>query len=202
MMTRISDRGNIRGALSQAQVQALVAHCSMENDPNKKWPVIIMAFTGMRNSEVMQLRKQDIKTCDDTGVVYIQVTPDSGPLKTESSLRSIPIHSYLIKNGFIDFVSNAPQERLFDKKGKFLTRFYSNILKVKCGIPDYNGDNERLNLYSLRHFVVTTLLSKNINTPTTQQLVGHRKSSSITDINYTHRFSLLDLKVAIETLSS
>ena len=48
----------------------------------RNWPVNIMAFTGMRNAEVMQLRKEDIKQSEE-GIWYFRVTEEAGKLKTQ-----------------------------------------------------------------------------------------------------------------------
>jgi len=189
-----------RGAFSKSQVHKMVNYCEGLTKSDQKWPVIIMSLTGMRNTEIMQLRKDDIKKCKDTGITYFDITGDAGSVKTESSQRKVPVHNKLIEMGFLEYVKQVTGKKLFDRDGKYLTSFYSGTLKKQCAIPEVDESDDPLSLYSLRHFVVTRLQGANTNLALTQQLVGHRKSQSITDVNYTHQFTLNELKEAIENV--
>lgn len=87
-----------------------------KSDPTKFWIPLIALFTGMRLDEIGQLQKEDIKELDN--IVYFDVN-DSGngkKVKTKSSIRQIPIHSELVKLGFLDYVKglgDSPQSFLF-----------------------------------------------------------------------------------------
>ena len=63
---------NVRGAFSKKQVAKIMDFVNGLND-GKKWPIKIMAFTGMRNNEVMQLRKEDIKKSEE-GIDYFYIS--------------------------------------------------------------------------------------------------------------------------------
>jgi integrase len=185
---------NIRGAFDDHQVKRIISYCKSKKD-HQKWAPIIMAYTGARCGEIMQLRKEDIKTCKDSGIHYILITKDAGKLKTSSSQRKVPIHSKLIDMGFLGFVAGSG-ERLFCGDGKTLTRFYEQIQK-HCDLPPRNELDELLSLYSLRHSVITKLQEENINEATTQQVVGHKKQTNVTNKNYTHKFKLAKLEEAV-----
>jgi integrase len=189
MRTKIPNGGNKRGAFENLTVRKIVDYCTGQKDLNKKWPVLIMAYSGMRNGEVLQLRKEDIKQCLETNIYYMHITPESGSVKTKAGIRRVPIHQELLSLRFLDFVNSQPKGKLFVKDSKFLTRYYTSTIKLNCSIPDKNEFEESLTLYSLRHTVITKLQENNVNKAITQQIVGHSKQSSVTD-DYTHIFSL------------
>lgn len=92
------------------------------NHPHEFWISLLGLFTGARAGELAQLHKADIKDID--GIWYLDlINEDDGEeqklnsskkvLKTDSSRRNIPLHSALIKLGFLDFVKKAKSGRLF-----------------------------------------------------------------------------------------
>ncbi|WP_350979004.1 tyrosine-type recombinase/integrase [Shewanella sp. AC34-MNA-CIBAN-0136] len=186
-----------RGAFSHAQMQSIVQYALTQSEGYKKWPLLIMAYTGMRNGEVMQLRKQDIKHDTASNFHYFHITPDAGAVKTKAAIRTIPIHSKLIEQGFLAFVMHS-NERLFEQGARALTSYYQRFKKV-LQLPDIDENSDVLSLYSIRHRVITTLQSKGVNSSTTQQLVGHAKQSTITD-RYTHDIDISSLKLAVEVI--
>lgn len=193
MRYKVKNEQRKRGRFSKRQV-AKILKCVDELGDGKKWPVNIMAFTGMRNAEVMQLRKEDIRKSEE-GIWYFKVTEAAGKLKTEQSNRVIPIHEQLLKKGFLEFVDSTTEKylfRRFSQSDKYLTRIYSNHIKPSCNLPDERENGEILNLYSLRHFVVTTLVEEDASLPYIQSMIGHLQSAdrSETIQVYTHTDSM------------
>jgi integrase len=93
-----------------------------ERGGDRWWLLAILTFSGARANEIAQLRTADVKRID--GVDFLDLSrfdaegrADAGKsLKTASSERSIPLHSEIIKAGFLDFVEAARaagRERLF-----------------------------------------------------------------------------------------
>lgn len=187
-----------RGVFTTEQVQSMIDHCLSQSEYYKKWAVIVMAYTGMRNSEVMQLRKQDIIQDAKTGIHYFYITSAAGSVKTKAAIRRVPIHSKLIQYGLLDFIAQS-QDSLFEPNGRGLTSYYQRI-KEAINLPQLDMHEDRLTLYSIRHRVITDLQSRGVNLATTQQLVGHSKKGSITD-RYTHDVELVALSNAIESLN-
>lgn len=61
-------------------------------------------FTGARLGELGPLAVNDVVTDEATGITYLQITEDEAKgrtLKTVSSRRVIPVHSLLVKLGFL-----------------------------------------------------------------------------------------------------
>lgn len=128
------------------------------------WLPLIMLFTGARPNEIAQLEIGDVKQTV-AGTWYLDLTngedEDGGKrLKTASSRRRIPVHSELIRIGFLQFVVKRKKEgvsqRLFheltpDKYGNLATyatrRFNERFIGEEIEL------GPRQSLYSLRHNV-------------------------------------------------
>ena len=130
----------------------------------------------------------------------MNITSDAGSTKTIAANRLVPIHDELINMGFLDYVNSSKDGKIFDKTSKYLTNFYSSTLRSECEIPNSNELSENLNLYSLRHTVITKLQGENVNQAITQQLVGHSKQASVTS-GYTHNIPLYELHKHLNKVS-
>jgi integrase len=200
MRFKIPSGSNKRGAFDNQTVRKIINYCSTQSDVNKKWPILIMAYSGMRNGEIMQLRTSDIYRCEETGIYYMHITTEAGTVKTDAGIRRVPIHRELLNMGFLSYFNSRKEGRLFDKTSRYLTNFYSSTLRSVCEIPFVNELSELFNLYSLRHTVITKLQGGNVNLAITQQLVGHSKYYSETS-GYTHNLSLEELEKNLNLVS-
>jgi integrase len=87
------------------------------------WLPLLALFSGARLNELAPLCADDVKLDAASGVHFITVIEDADAgrgVKTESSLRAVPIHSELVRIGFLEFVNNVrqhegPSARLFPK---------------------------------------------------------------------------------------
>ena len=204
MRYHVKNQSRTRGRFSKKQVAKILDFVDKQKD-GRNWPVNIMAFTGMRNAEVMQLRKEDIKQSEE-GIWYFRVTEEAGKLKTQQSNRVIPIHDTLIKKGFLNFVKGTSETylfRRFSKSDKYLTRIYSDSIRPSCGLPNERENGDILNLYSLRHFVVSSLVDAGAQLPYIQSMVGHLQSmdQSVTNLNYTHTDNMPLMKDIINMIT-
>ncbi|WP_292373950.1 site-specific integrase [Mesorhizobium sp.] len=69
----------------------------------KFWVPLIALYSGMRMGEIVQLLVADIKTQD--GIAYFDVSKSEGEdknLKTQSSVRKVPVHKVLLDLGLLD----------------------------------------------------------------------------------------------------
>jgi integrase len=117
--------------------------------PDKKrmfnyWVPIIAYYSGMRLAEISFLRKQDIIQVNGIWAFAIkpfQIDDKKRTIKNKKSTRTIPIHSDIIKLGFLDYVESCKGELLFDTKranhkhddaiGKSF-----GVFKKKLGLPE------------------------------------------------------------------
>lgn len=70
------------------------------------WVPLIGLYTGARIGELCQLRVEDIER-DNTGA-FIKISEEApgATVKTEAGLRSVPVHSELVRLGFLDYVAD------------------------------------------------------------------------------------------------
>jgi integrase len=80
-------------------------------NPVHRWVPLLCAQSGARVSEVCQLRKEDVRSED--GIHYMHFRSEAGGLKNPSSERKVPLHPYVIKAGFTEFVAHRMQGPLF-----------------------------------------------------------------------------------------
>lgn len=73
-----------------------------ESSPVYRWVPFLLAQSGARVSEVCQLRAEDIR--QDKGIWYMSLRPDAGSLKNRGSIRDIPLHPEVLRQGFLEFV--------------------------------------------------------------------------------------------------
>lgn len=162
-----------RTKFSDLIASKIVTYCKNNLQEVKNWGVLIMAYHGMRNSEVLSLTKANVITDEDTSVVYLNITDG----KSENALRKVPVHKELLKQGFMAFVDNCI-DRLFDVPANALTGHYSNVLKPELDLPDMSQYGKRLSLYSFRHCVISALAMNDTHQAKQNALVGHTNVGS------------------------
>lgn len=113
----------VRLPFSDEQTVAILTAAREARRPSIRWSHWLMAFSGMRVGEAVQLFTTDIR--DDDGLPYISINLDDPGKSVKTSLpRNVPIHPALIREGFLEFVASRRDpknpnkgERLFpDKK--------------------------------------------------------------------------------------
>lgn len=192
-----------RGAFDDEQRQKIIDYCLKQSDviPYKKWAVLIMAYSGMRNTEIIQLSKDCVKT--KNGINYLMINElEERQVKTKAGIRQVPLHRDLINWGFLDFVKNSKTKELFpENNSKTLTKYYQ-IIKKELSLPNTNEFGEEIVLYSLRHWVTSYLRDQDIDIAKIQQLIGHKKAGSgITD-RYTKQSTLGSLNKVVNRIPS
>jgi len=71
------------------------------------WIPLLCRYTGARLNEMAQLTHSDIE-CSEDGIYCIHVRRGDGQsVKTDSSLRRIPVSEHLIALGFLEFVNSS-----------------------------------------------------------------------------------------------
>jgi integrase len=163
------------------------------------WIPLLGLLTGARLSEIAQLKTSDISLKNN--VVNIRNRDPQQRLKTGSSIRSVPIHSELLRLGFAAYISRQQAEgkdwlwsdlpRRQAKAGGFFSTWFGQNRK-RIGLdPD-------LDFHCFRHTVRTQLVGKKHSEPLIDRLLGHSPTGSTGAKTYTHGHSLLpDLIAAI-----
>lgn len=170
-----------------------------EKEPSKKWIPLLAMYTGMRLEECCQLYKRDIQKID--GIWCVQVyDADEQSIKTKAGFRRVPIHSQLIKLGFLKYVQSVKSERLWSelKRGRdgYSDAFGKWYQRLNRG---YITDNKKKVFHSFRHTVVTTLVNNEVQDSTIKEIIGH-SIEGVTRNRYAKALPPSITKKAIETL--
>lgn len=168
-----------RTKFNNNQALNIINHCKNNLESPFSWAVLLMAYHGMRNSEVTSLTKSDIVTDPDSQICYINIKNG----KTVNAKRKVPIHNEIIKLGFIEYVQQF-EFLIFNFGSTKLTSYYSHELRPLLNIPELAEDGSRLSLYSFRHAVISKLTAAGSNRGIQNAIVGHAQSE--TQAGYTH----------------
>lgn len=96
----------------------------------KRWGPWLCAFTGARVTEILQLRKSDVRTVD--GIPYLHITPEAGSVKSKK-YRDVPLHQQLIDIGFLEFVEEALDGPLFHSAGADPKKLPAQAVSARVG---------------------------------------------------------------------
>lgn len=130
-------------------------------------------YTGMRPAEA------EVLTRDDISRGYISVTKELGSsmtkmgvvrrCKTPTSVRKIPIHQNL-KPILNELLECARYDEVFKKHdGEYMdSTWIGNIIRNVC-----KANGIEFNMYRLRHNMATSLVTKQVDTKTTMEILGH-----------------------------
>lgn len=150
------------------------------------WIPLIALFTGARQGEICQLMKRDIKNekyfdNDKTEkFAWMFDITDMGErqkLKNQGSRRKIPVHSTLIKLGFIEYVQRQAdgmifplllESKEFKEIGSNWSKWFGRFLRVNLKITD-----KKLVFHSFRHTFKEYCRNAGIATEVHHALTGH-----------------------------
>ncbi|MDF3061660.1 MAG: hypothetical protein K0S06_1769 [Microvirga sp.] len=144
------------------------------------WFPLISLFSGARRTEIAQLKVGDVRQ-GEGGIWYFDFS-DRGEdqrLKNESSARSVPIHSELIRLGLLDYVvqratghdSRAPLWPGFESPLDVKTRAWSKWFARYLG--EHVVDHPSKTFHSFRHTFKRACREAGISEEIHHALTGH-----------------------------
>ncbi|WP_460478099.1 DUF6538 domain-containing protein [Bowmanella dokdonensis] len=177
---RVTEATELERGYTEDELTRIFSH-PIFNDPTAHrrygwasyWVPIICRYTGARLNEIAQLHKADVKQND--GVYYLNICRGEGrSVKSDSSVRHVPIHKHLVELGFLDFVTESKSGRLFpeiplDKYGKASTKFspwWGEIVREQ-------GVNPKAPSHEFRHTVKTELRGLGVPDSVSDRITGH-----------------------------
>jgi integrase len=168
-----------------------------------KWGMLLSMFTGARLNEICQLDVADVQQNGDTWFLNITDEGDDNKrVKSKAGKRKVPLHSELIRLGFLDFVdSRGNSMRLFPDYSYSANGGYGRNLGRWCNesfLPRLGIKQPGLVFHSLRHTVVTRLAQANVPEPIIQCIVGHARSGVTQEVYLREGYTLAQLKEAID----
>ncbi len=195
---------------SPTEVQQILSKENLIFDskrPSRYWIPMILAHSGARIEEICALYREDIQKEPSIDIWHIKIQDDKPDkhIKTEQSLRDIPVHSFLDKIGFLDYVKSIPAG----------TRLFPDLtFKENYGYHDQISDYfsrylKRINVYqpkktlkSFRHTVITALYQTGATPIIVPEIVGHSPdSSSMSQSRYHKGYLLQQKKEALEKIN-
>jgi len=143
------------------------------------WVFIIGIFSGMRTNEICQLKITDIQQDEEIWMFNIDEELDKS-VKTQNSVRRVPIHPTLIKLGFLDYheIVKSKFDRLFPELKKGRDGYSSKPSRHfnEKYLPSIGVWKKHIKvLYSTRHTFINRCFKKNIDKDIIKCLVGHEK---------------------------
>ncbi|MET3147876.1 UNVERIFIED_ORG: integrase [Xanthomonas axonopodis] len=127
-------------AYDRAQIQALFAPEALAKlSEYARWASLLGLYTGARASEVGQLLIKDVFEEDGIPCIRVSDEGEHQKVKTEVSLRTVPLHPELLEMGFLGWVGGkhkAGETRLFpaakatavNGQGNWITKAFSRHL--------------------------------------------------------------------------
>lgn len=174
-----------------------------------QWALLIALHTGLRASEIAQIRLESVRAEDD--VLCFVIEEDT---KNPHSRRVVPVHSTLIELGLerrVQTLRSAGEDRLFPdwfKKGddrkvtsttanqtfaNYIPRWLNRTLLPKLGIID-----DRKKFHSFRHTLKTALARAGVSRELSDAITGHDDDSS--GAGYVHNQPIAAMKEALEKI--
>lgn len=174
--------------------------------PGRYWVPLIALYSGMRLGEITGLRLMDVESVE--GVPSFLVRPHEGRgLKNKESRRNVPIHSELVRLGFLSFLdhwreSAKPEDLLFPD-GKASSRGQSGAKlgeRFSWHLRDREIVGRKLGMHSFRHNFEDRLKAAGLHgRPEGQALAGRKIAGS--EASYGSAFTIQQLQEALEKVS-
>lgn len=206
-----------RDAHSLDQLRAIFDHTAgyRVTEPHKYWVTVATAFLGCRVEELAQVNMHtDLKHDKETGVWYLVFaeTEDADgvlrkSLKKLSSWRNVPIHSALVRHGFIDYLTkqrNAGYVRPFESGWEpHVGKTAGDGIKWSHKITKWGGDRMKelrdgghlpsgtqTYFHSMRHTFANTLavakVTEEYRSTLQGQAFGGMNSQTYAKLRYNH----------------
>ncbi|MBW7851700.1 MAG: site-specific integrase [Rhodospirillales bacterium] len=168
------------------------------------WIPLLMAFASLRLEEASQLFCDDVATLDGIACLIVRGDNALRTTKSDSSARIVPVHSTLIRLGFLEHVERMRADgrtRVFphlerDARGRLGGAVSKWFTEYRRRIGAYEKHKDA---HSLRHFFDTHLHDRDVPTVRVAELMGHA-SPGETAGRYYKGAKLQRLREAIERL--
>lgn len=208
-VAKAKNNQNERRAFTSDAVQLMLRELTentsgLIRSDSHKWAALIAMYSGARLNEVCQLEIADIQEVD--GLWYFNITDEGDSnkhLKAKASKRRDPIHSHLVKLGFLDFVkSRSSGRRLFpdypyNEKGGY-GRNLSRWFNETTFLPKLGLKEPGVVFHCFRHTMVTRLGQAGVQEPIIQCIVGHARQGVTQQVYNKEGYTLGQLSEAIE----
>jgi integrase len=141
------------------------------------WICLIALYSGMRLDEICSLRTFDLEQHNKKWFLVVAEEGERG-VKSEAAERKVPVHSKLVRFGFITYAKALPRGQMFpaltpggpDRKLSWQVSQRFATLRKGPGIT-----RARLAFHSFRKNVTTALDNAGISQADVAALIGHER---------------------------
>lgn len=164
------------------------------------WIPLLGLFTGTRLGELCQLRTVDVQKVEGVHVLVLTNEGEGQSIKSDAGHRSVPIHSELIRLGFLKYVETTRASRsdslwpsLPLREGKpsdYFGRWFGAHCKALGLTPTF---------HYLRHTVRPLMRRAGVSDGTMDKVTGHKTVGSVGTVVYDHH-TLGEVQEAVEAI--
>lgn len=167
------------------------------------WIPLLGLYSGTRLGELCQLRTVDVQKVEGIDVLVLTNEGEGQSIKSDAGHRSVPIHSELVRLGFLKYVktiresgSNSLWPALPLRAGKPSDLFgrwfkeHRNALGLTGTRPDF---------HCFRHTVRPLMRKGGHSEGTMDKVTGHKTVGSVGTVIYDHR-TLIEVRDAVEAI--
>jgi integrase len=140
----------------------------------KRWVPWLMAFSGARVGEMVQLRKQDLRR--ERTIYMLHITPEAGTVKGRR-YRDVPLHPDLVKMGFPKFVATSGEGYLFftpTKKGGWRGPWQAVKNRLQEFVREVVTDKRVQPNHGWRHRFITQCRENCVDQELRRMITGHK----------------------------
>ena len=156
---------------------------------NRRWKdeeshllCLIIYTTGMRNSEIKQIKLNDIQAIGGCRFVSVKKS------KTANGVRLVPLHGYVYRKMKAWAVKNKKDSNspLFDYRSAGPFNGANNDLARMLKVSDAELESENITFYSGRHYWKTLMSAEGLGEDIEEIFMGHKVTSNVAKL-YNHR---------------
>lgn len=180
--------------------------------PHRWWGPMIGLYTGARVTGVAQLYIEDIRQIDGVWGLFFWKNARGQKMKTQSSIRFVPLAKPLLDAGFLDFVADMRKvghPRLFPHLpagtrkdgtpnglgyGRQLSRQFAAYLR---GL----GIEKGVGFHAFRHTMSTKLAEAGVEKTTIALITGHARRQEVPTLEK-HYIHIADVKTLAERVAA
>jgi integrase len=159
--------------------------------PHIRYPSLIGAFSGARIGELADATTFDVYQVGEIWVIDIRTDfrEEGQRIKTESSIRRVPLHPQIIEEGFIEYVRSLPPGPLFpayslgkdNRRADAASREISEWVRKLDGIQNPSKTVRYKPNHSFRHYCKTEWRNAKVEEELHDAITGHGSDSDSRD---------------------
>jgi len=164
------------------------------------WVTMIALYQGARQNEILQLQYEDVFFESGVWLMSFHDRHESNRLKTESSVRVVPLHNELVSLGFIKWCKDGlPRNRLFPSATLGVYGNYSQTYSKHIN-AEYGRIGVSNHFHSLRHSFRDACREAEISSDIADYLGGWSGAASVSRSYGSLEFSLKHLSAALNKI--